>query len=200
MALPLRLAIPLLLAGALAACAPNDRQPPTDHLDGEAPLPRQAEVALRDGLTTGKVVFHGIPQFSPEAPAIGRHGHRLRSEVDKATGATVHWLELRIHWVGSGIDAWVSAVDAREGTEPSPLRLGTARLEVGTCAAWMWVGCDHDEEIAAEIPEPRLAEAARDGMVVRFAMKGGRSYTARLTPAQAEAQLARLAAWRRDGR
>lgn len=200
MALPFRLAAPLLLAASLMACAPNDRQPPTSRLDGGTPPPPQAEVTIRDGLTTGKVVFHGIPLLAPNAPEIGRHGHRLRSEIDKATGQTVHWLDLRVHWVGSGIDAWVSAAEPTDQGDPVPLRLGTARLDVGTCAAWMWVGCDHDEEIAAEIPEARLAIAARDGMAVRFTMKGGRSYTARLAPNQAEAQLARVNAWRRDGR
>jgi hypothetical protein len=199
MSMPLR-ATALVLASALAACAPNDRQPPTSHVDGGTPLPRQAGVTVKDGLTTGKVVFHGIPVLAPEAPATGRQGHRLRSEVVKADGATRHWLDMRIHWVGSGIDAWVSAHEIVDGAAPIPLRLGIGELDIGTCAAFMWVGCDHDEEISAEIPEGKLMTAAEHGMVVRFAMKGGRTYTARLTPDQARAQLVRLAAWRRDGR
>lgn len=200
MSMPFRIAATLVLASAVAACAPNDRQPPTSHVEYGTPLPRQTSVTVKDGLTAGKVSFHGIPELAPEAPATGRQGHRLRSEIAKADGATQHWLDMRIHWVGSGIDAWVSAHEIGENDEKVPLRLGIAQLDVGTCAAWMWVGCDHDEEISAEIPKDRLVAAAGRGMVVRFAMKAGRTYTARLTPEQAKAQLARLEAWRRDGR
>jgi hypothetical protein len=221
-----------LLVALLAGCGWNTRQPPTTTADESRPAAApQTEILMRTDLTTGKVVFYGPPVLRPEAPDIARYGHRLRTEIDKASGRTVHWVDLRVHWSGSGIDYWVSATarptdaDPREGGDslshersnaslenrpdhpyqpptaeaaPVALKLGIAQLGVGTCARVLWVGCDHDEEISAILPEDLLRQPGKHGVRVTFAMKHGRSYVATLTPEQIAVQLMRIDNWKRE--
>lgn len=223
-----------LVALSLSACGWNTRQPPTTRLDHQAARPPQAEVLVREDLTTGKLVFYGPPILKPQGPDIGRDGHRLRSEIDKETGAVAHWIDLKIHWVGSGIDYWVAAEarrsgpDERDNTElfehersnasfekprrPTgdtgmteadkrviPLKLGVPHLAVGTCARVLWIGCDHDEEITAILPEDLLTKAGDNDLRVRFRMNHGRTYVGVVTAEQITAQLARIERWRRVG-
>ncbi|CAA7617758.1 exported hypothetical protein [Magnetospirillum sp. LM-5] len=224
----------LLVAVMLSGCGWNTRQPPTTSLDQANPRPPQTDVLVRDDLTNGKLVFYGPPILAPQGPDIGRDGHRLRSEVDKQTGAVTHWIDLRVHWVGSGIDYWVAAEARRSGRDeradsswvehdrsnasfekprthdskstlteadksPVPLKLGVPHLAVGTCARVLWIGCDHDEEITAILPEDLLTRAGDTDLRVRFRMNHGRTYVGVVTAEQINAQLARIERWRRVG-
>lgn len=211
MTLPRSLAAALLCL-SLASCGWNTRQPPTTQLDGKAAKAPQTQVIVRDDLTTGKLVFYGPPVLDPAAPDIARDAHRLRSELDKSTGTVIHWVDLRVHWTGSGIDYWVAAeaqVSRRQGkgdnrperpqSAPTPLKLGVPHLSVGTCARVMWIGCDHDEEITAQVPDGLLRETGPDDLRVRFSMNHGRTYEALVSSEQILLQLDRIARWQRHG-
>lgn len=183
----MRLRSPLIavsLLAALAAC--TDRQPPTTRLD-EVKAPALGPVVSRDDLSTGKVLVLGPAQRD------GRDGHRLRSEIAKADGATIHRVDLRVHWVGAGMDHWKRARFRHADGRETALKLGPAQLAVGTCAAFLWVGCDHDEQVEAELPPDLLQEAARDGGEILVSMTGGRTYSAQLSPALVRAHLDEVA-------
>lgn len=198
--LPFRAAT-ALLSLTLASCGWNTRQPPTTSVDTAGTrLARQTEVTMREDLTTGKVVFYGMPTLSPDAdPGVPRQGQRLKSELarDSKDCSVTHWVVRRVHWVGSGIDHWTKAEEL--GTDPNgkpvALKLGVPSLNVGTCARTLWTGCDHDEEVSAQIPASVMQAALQSGLRVRFVMNQGREYLAEITKEQAAAQVARVQAW-----
>ena len=198
--LPFRAATALLTL-TLASCGWNTRQPPTTSVDTAGTrLARQTEVTMREDLTTGKVVFYGMPTLAPDAdPGVPRQGQRLKSEVvrDSKDCAATHWVVRRVHWVGSGIDHWTKAQEVRSDPDGKPvaLKLGVPSLNVGTCARTLWTGCDHDEEVSAQIPASVMQAALQSGLTVRFVMNQGREYLAEITKDQAAAQLARVQAW-----
>lgn len=176
----------------LSGCGWNTRQPPTTAADRTGPNAAQGEIRQREDLTTGRIVFYGPPQDIGGGEV--RKSWRLRSEIDRDTGKVRHWLDLRIRWSGSGIDYWTSAV-AVHGKDTIPLVLGPSELAVGTCARVMWIGCDHDEEVSAQLPEDLLAVAREDSLSVRFSMQHHRSYGASLDRRVVAGHLDHLKAW-----
>ncbi|CAA7612943.1 hypothetical protein [Magnetospirillum sp. UT-4] len=202
----LAVAATVVAAVSVAGCTHDERRPRTEVFEESGKvLPRQDIVMVRDDLVRGKLVFYGPALLRPDFPEVARGGYRLRSEMDKASGAVTHWVDLRWHWTGSGIDYWVAAQEERTVTNESgaerqeriiPVPLGVAQMDVGVCSPFIWIGCDHDDEISAQVTEDMLRTAPEEGLRVRFRMQHGRDYVARMPLTHVKAQLVTIDGWR----
>ncbi|OAN53684.1 hypothetical protein A6A04_13850 [Paramagnetospirillum marisnigri] len=154
-------------------------------------------VQMRDSLTTGRMVFTGPSEQRDGACHADGDGERLRSEVDKATGKAIHWVDARMRWTGTGTgrSSWVSAKDAATGKR---LALGLTFRDVGECSRFMGMGCDHREEMTAQIPEDvmRAGAEAEDGLGITFTRNSGFFTTIRFSREQVRAHLDKVDGWR----
>ncbi len=167
------------LALALAACA--HQGPLTEATAG---------VTAREDLTRRFVIFIGAR--SQHAPPFldtpGTNFYCLRSFLDRNTGAASYQVYVSDSYLGAE-RGWDGAHD---GTGAA---LGFAHISTDeiTCDG----GCSYAEEFAAVIPESEL-RASPQGLSVTFTAPAGEQMTVALTGAQIAAQLAAMAAGRRD--
>ncbi len=148
-------------------------------------------VQMQENRATGKMVFTGPFEHRDNRCTAAGDGDRLRSEISRDGASTVHWVDTRMEWTGSGGSYWVGASDARTGRA---LSLGPAHRRTGECSRLFGWGCDHQEEVMAVLPEEILRAGAteEDGLAVRFQRHSGLWSTARFSRAQVQAHLDRI--------
>jgi hypothetical protein len=148
------------------------------------------DVTVQEDLTKRFVIFIGV-KASHDPPFLGTPGtnfYCLRSFLDRKTGEVSYQIYVADSYFGDARE-WNAAREA--GGAPLPF-VHVASYEI-TCEA----GCAREEQFAAKIPESELAANPR-GLAVTFTARSGREMTVRLSPEQITAQLAAVAASRRN--
>lgn len=96
---------------------------------------------------------------------------RLKSVRDKASGRVSHQLIVKHNYEATG---WYYYHQATALQPDEALRLSVVERQVGKCHRVSWMGCQHSEEVALEMPEPLLAAASSEARQLRITSKDGK--------------------------
>lgn len=178
----------LLLILGLAACAENGDSC-LDHAQPRRSAAPDAVGVVKDRYLDDATLFLGTPydfdcgEFASTS--------RLKSIRDKASGKTTHQLIVKRYFQTTGWHYYGHAV----ALEPEvTLRLSVVERFVGKCQRVSWMGCQHAEEVAIDLPAPVITAATDQARQIRISGNDGAVFHLWLTPEQVREHLALIAA------
>lgn len=187
----IRLALPaaaLMLTLGLGACAENGTSC-LDHAQPRRTAAPDAGGQVRDRYLDDATQFLGAAyefdcgEFTSTS--------RLRSTRDKATGKVIHQLLIKRYYETTGWHYYSSAT-ALEPEEK--LRLSLVERVVGKCSRASWMGCQHAEEVALDLPEALVRDASDHARQIRVNATDGTAFLLWLTPEQVREHLSLITA------
>jgi hypothetical protein len=116
----------------------------------------------------------------------GQFGWRMRSFVDKTTGARSHQLYVDVTYSGS----WRFYNVASDETA-TDLEVAQIDREVGDCSNTLF-GCDLNETVGVDLPEPSLRAHAQTGYQIQLRSKSGNSQILVVTKEQIQQQFLKV--------
>ncbi|GEM_PF-3668318 len=178
----------LLLMLGLAACAENGDSC-LDRGQSRRSSAPDAVGVVKDRYLDDATLFLGTPydfdcgEFASTS--------RLKSVRDKATGKITHQLMIKRYFVTTGWHYYGHAV----ALEPEqPLKVSVVERFVGKCERISWMGCQHAEEIAVDLPQGMLIAASNERRRLRISGNDGAVFELWLTPEQVREHQALIAA------
>lgn len=180
-------------AGLLASCAPGAGT--VTQSGYAAPSPTRATrqtVNVENSEFEQRATFVGIEQIygsglPPELP----DKYFIRSWVDKRTGATEHQIYVMNSYVGDW-RFWNLASNDRA----QPLRLVSIDRTVIFCGGYG--GCSHSETVGIMLSDADLRAARATGYRMQLRSRTGLTQVIQVTPAQIQAQMDAIDAFRRS--
>lgn len=180
-----RLALTAVVLLALAGCA-SGNAPPSHLTCVDDALPRPSPATDAAAQVKGRYlddavwyIGHAWDFQCSEYPS----STRLKTVRDSANRLT-HQLLIRHFFEATG---WHYYQTATAVDPDQPLKLSVLDRQVGKCNRISWMGCQHVEEIALDLPEQLLVEAAQNPRLIHIASKEAKerkSFALWLTPEQ----------------